>query len=153
MNIKIVCVGKVKEEFYRSMIDKYKKSILASGHNLAIIELQDEMTPAKASEKQEEKIKDIEGERILSYIENEDYVVTLCIEGKEMTSDEFKNYILKNRYNIDNSSLVMVIGGSLGLSNKVVRRSNLKLSFSKLTFPHQLMRVMLMQQLNDCYLS
>lgn len=144
--MKIICVGKVKEQYLKDGIAYYKKQIQKK-YPVEIIEVLDEMTPDGASEKVENKIKAIEGERILKYIRDNDYVIPLCIEGKQMDSRQFLNTctsILREKQ----QELVFVIGGSLGLDSSVVLRGQLKLSFSAMTLPHQLMRMVLLEQLS-----
>jgi 23S rRNA (pseudouridine1915-N3)-methyltransferase len=144
MNIKLICVGKVKEAHYRDLIQEYSTTI-RKNYKFEIIELPDEKTPEQASEKEEEKIKELEGMRIMKRIPEQSLVVPLCIEGKQLSTAQ-----LKTQWNVwknQNQTIVFVIGGSLGLSQKVVQKGNLKLSFSKMTFPHQLMRVILLEQL------
>ena len=129
--IRIICVGKVKEKFYRDAIDEYIKR-MGKYHKIEIVELSDG------------NIKD-ESFSILKRIGSKDFVVTLEIEGKELSSLELSNFIDKTL--ITNSNITFVIGGSDGLSDDVKSRSNYKLSFSKLTFPHQLFRVVLLEQI------
>ena len=138
--MKIICVGKIKEKFFRDAILEYFKRI-SKYTKLDIIEVLDEADESVALKK--------EGERILSKIKNNDYVITLEIEGKELSSLEFAKKIDTN-FN-SNKNLTFVIGGSYGLSEDVKNRSDYKLSFSKFTFPHQLFRVMLMEQIYRAY--
>ncbi|WP_418223024.1 23S rRNA (pseudouridine(1915)-N(3))-methyltransferase RlmH [Clostridium isatidis] len=145
MNITIISVGKLKEKYLKEAIDEYSKR-LSRYCKLEIIELADEKTPDNASEKEELQIKDKEGDLILSKIKDNMFVIALDLKGKEMTSEEFANYI-ENLGVMGNSNIAFVIGGSLGLSKKVISRSNYKLCFSKMTFPHQLFRVMLLEQI------
>jgi len=144
MKITCVTVGKVKEKFYRQAIDEFSKR-LQIYCKLNIIEVADEKTPDKASEKQEEQIKELEGSRILKHIRENDYVIALAIEGKSLDSVELAMKLEELGVN-GTSSIVFIIGGSLGLSKEVIKRSDYQLSFSKLTFPHQLMRVILLEQ-------
>lgn len=144
--MKIICVGKIKEQYLKDGIAYYKKQI-QKRYPLEIIEVQDEMTPEGASEKEEAKIKAVEGERIRKHIGDNDYVIPLCIEGRQMDSRQFANTcagILREKQ----QELVFIIGGSLGLDPSVVRRGDLQLSFSAMTFPHQLMRMVLLEQLS-----
>ncbi len=136
--IKIICVGKIKESFYREAIDEYKKR-LSKYTDLEIIEVPDEglMDPKTSLKK--------EGEKILNQINDKDYVVTLEIDGKELSSIELATK-MDNIYQIS-SNITFIIGGSYGLSDEVKRVSKCKLSFSKLTFPHQLFRVILLEQI------
>lgn len=145
MNITILCVGKVKETFYRDAVSEYAKR-LGRYCKFQIIELADEKTPDKASDHEEDLIKEKEAERILKQIRDDDYVIALAILGKKMDSVEFSEYIKKLGIS-GKSNLVFVIGGSLGLHESVLKRSDDRISFSDMTFPHQLMRVILAEQI------
>lgn len=149
MKITILCVGKVKEKFYRDAIGEYQKR-LSRYCKLEIVEVTDEKTPDGASETVENQIKEKEGNRILSKIREEDYVIALVIDGKMQDSVELSKNIQQLGVR-GKSSIVFVIGGSLGLSKAVLKRANEKLSFSKMTFPHQLMRVILLEQVYRSY--
>lgn len=149
MNITILCVGKIKEKFYQQAIDEYKKR-LSRYCKLQIIEVPDEKTPDKASAKEEELIKRTEGERILKHIQDQAYVIGLAIAGKSYDSVAFSDRI-KTLGVSGKSQLVFVIGGSLGLDEAVLKRCNEKISFSAMTFPHQLMRVILLEQIYRGY--
>lgn len=149
MKIDIVCVGKLKEKYLVQAIDEYSKR-LSRYCKLNIIELADEKTPDNASEKEELQIKDKEGDKILAQIKDTAYVITLDLGGKMVTSEAFAQMISKCGIQ-GNSHLVFVIGGSLGLADKVLKRANGSLSFSKMTFPHQLFRVMLLEQIYRGY--
>ena len=138
--MKIICVGKVKEKFFVDAINEYSKRI-SKYTKLEIIEIPDESNESIAMKK--------EGEKILSKIKDNDYVVTLEIEGNSLTSLEFAKKI-DNNFN-SNKNLTFVIGGSYGLDESVKSRSDYKLSFSKFTFPHQLFRVMLFEQIYRAY--
>ncbi len=149
MNITLVTVGKVKEKFYRDAILEFEKR-LSRYCKLDIMEVADEKTPDKASEIVEEQIKEKEAERILKYIKEDAYCIALAIEGKKTDSVKLANHI--NELAVSGrSNLVFVIGGSLGLHKKVLNRADEKLSFSDMTFPHQLMRVILLEQIYRCY--
>ena len=149
MKITICCVGKVKEKFYVQAIEEYSKR-LSRYCKLEIIEVQDEKTPDNASENLNLQIKQKEGERILSAIKEDAYVCALAIEGKMLDSVELSQKI--DRLGIEGkSNIVFVIGGSLGLSKEVLDRADYYLSFSKMTFPHQLMRVILLEQIYRSY--
>ncbi|MGI6006255.1 MAG: 23S rRNA (pseudouridine(1915)-N(3))-methyltransferase RlmH [Ruminococcus sp.] len=149
MKITCIAVGKVKEKFYQQAIAEFQKR-LGKYTKLEIIEVPDEKTPDKAGEKLEKQIKDTEGGRILKHIREKDYVIALAIEGTAMDSLQFsakiENLGLKGTGNV-----VFVIGGSLGLSEDVLKRSDETLSFSRMTFPHQLMRVILLEQIYRCF--
>lgn len=149
MKITILCVGKVKEKFYRDAIGEYQKR-LSRYCKLEIVEVTDEKTPDGASETVEKQIKEKEGNRILSKIREEDYVIALAIDGKMQDSVELSKNIQQLGVR-GKSSIVFVIGGSLGLSKEVLKRADEKLSFSKMTFPHQLMRVILLEQVYRSY--
>ncbi len=149
MKIRIICVGKIKENFYTQAIDEYSKR-LSRYCKLETVELADEKTPDNASDTQNIRIKEKEGKKILSVIQEDDYVCALAIQGKMLDSVELSEYI--DRLGIDgHSSIAFVIGGSLGLSEEVLARADMKLSFSKMTFPHQLMRVILLEQIYRSY--
>ena len=145
MNIKIVCVGKIKEKFYRDAIQEYGKR-MGRYANFQIVEVPDEKTPDNASEHEMDLIKEKEGERILKHLRDQDYVIGLFIQGKTLDSVELSTH-LQQLFLRGTSSVVFVIGGSLGLSNQVEKRCDFQLSFSKMTFPHQLMRVILSEQI------
>ncbi len=140
--IRIICVGKLKEKYLKDAIEEYSKR-LKKYTSIDIIELQDE------SLYDIEKIKTLEGEKIEKYIQPKDYVITLEIEGIQYTSVDFSKK-LENIYQ-ENSNIDFIIGGSYGLSDNIKKRSNLKLSFSKMTFPHQLFRVILLEQIYRAY--
>ncbi len=144
MNITLISVGKIKEKYLRDAIDEYSKR-LSRYCKLDIIELSDEKTPDNASEKEEIQIKEKEGALILSKIKENSYVIAMDLKGKHLTSEEFSNFI-DNCGVMGNSNLVFIIGGSLGLSEQIIKRANYKICFSKMTFPHQLFRVMLLEQ-------
>ena len=145
MNISIIAVGKLKEKYLKLAIDEYSKR-LSRYCKLDMIELQDEKTPDNASQKEEEQIREKEGKLILARIKDNAYVVAMDLLGKNLSSEEFSDFI-SNCGVVGNSNIVFVIGGSLGLSEEVRARANYKLCFSKMTFPHQLFRVMLLEQI------
>lgn len=145
MKITIIAVGKVKEKFFRDAIDEYSKR-LSRYVKLEIVEVADEMTPDNASENEMMEIKRKEGQRIISKIRDGDVVCCLEILGKNYTSESFADWI-NNQGISGNSSICFVIGGSLGLHPDVTKRANMHLSFSEMTFPHQLMRVVLLEQI------
>lgn len=144
MKITVVSVGKIKEKFFVNAIKEYVKR-LGSYCNLEEIEVSDEKAPETLSEKEEYQVKDKEGEKILKNIKDGSYVIALAIEGKQMSSEEFSDMI-KDLGIRGKSHITFVIGGSLGLSKNILNRADYKLSFSKMTFPHQLMKVVLMEQ-------
>lgn len=136
--IKIITVGQLKEKYLKEAVEEYKKR-LSKYTNLEIIEIKDEGLV------EEKKAIELEGEKINKYLDNKDYIITLEIEGKQMSSVEFSEKL--ERIQIENSNIVFIIGGSYGLSNSIKDKSNLKLSLSKMTFPHQLFRVILLEQI------
>ncbi|MDE6182270.1 MAG: 23S rRNA (pseudouridine(1915)-N(3))-methyltransferase RlmH [Eubacteriales bacterium] len=144
MKISIICVGKIKEKYFTMAIDEYSKR-LSKYIKLNIIEVSDEKAPDNISKAEEEIIKQKEAERILKNIKDE-YVVALCIDGAEFDSVSFSEFIQGN-LNKGVSHISFIIGGSLGLYKSVLERANFKISFSKMTFPHQLMRVILLEQI------
>ena len=149
MKITLVTVGKIKEKFYTDAIAEYSKR-LSRYCKLDIVQVADEKTPDSAGEAVERQIKEKEGERILSSIKDGAYVIALAIDGEMLDSVELSEKI--NGLGIGGvSQIVFVIGGSLGLSDAVLRRADYKLSFSKMTFPHQLMRVVLLEQIYRSY--
>lgn len=145
MKITVLTVGKIKEKFFVDAIKEYSKR-LSKYCNLEITEVTDEKTPDGASEAEEELIREKEGERLLSKIKENSFVITLEIKGKMLDSVELSK-MMEEKMVQGESHLTFVIGGSLGLSKAVMNRSNLALSFSKMTFPHQLMRVILLEQI------
>ena len=149
MNITIISVGKIKEKFYRDAISEYAKRMSRYG-KFDIIEVSDEQTKENASDTENESVKQKEAERILKSIKNDAYVITLEILGKKMNSVQFADKLNKLALQ-GNSHIVFIIGGSLGLHESVSRRANEKLSFSDMTFPHQLMRVILTEQIYRAY--
>ena len=145
MNIDIVCVGKVKERYLRDAIDEYRKR-LSRFAKVDVIEVADEKTPEHASDTLNAQIKEKEGERILKHLRDGAFVVALAIEGDQLTSEQLAARIAQwGLHGV--SHLQFVMGGSLGLDPRVLRRANMPLSFSKMTFPHQLMRVILLEQI------
>jgi len=145
MKIKIVTVGKLKEKYLRDGIAEYSKR-LSRFANLEMIELADEKTPDRASDSENQKILELEGTRILSKIGDRDFVIVLAIEGKSLSSEEFSKQLEQAPIN-GFSTLTFVIGGSLGLFPQVKKRANLSISFGRLTLPHQLMRLVLVEQI------
>lgn len=149
MKITLVTVGKIKERYFEDAIKEYSKR-LGRYCKLDIVQVQDEKTPDGASEAVERQIKDKEGKRILSNIKDGAYVIALAIEGRMPSSEELASRLQK--LGVDGiSHIVFVIGGSLGLSDEVMGRADYALSFSKMTFPHQLMRVVLLEQIYRSY--
>lgn len=148
-DIKILCVGKVKEKYFRDGITFFAGQINKK-YPVSIVECDDEATPDRASEAEELRIRETEGRKLLEKIREEDYVIALCIDGRQYPSDVWRERMQK-RARLISGSLVFVIGGSLGLSGAVVRRADEKLSFSAMTFPHQMMRMILCEQIADAF--
>ena len=150
MDIKIIAVGKIKEKFYKQAIEEYLKR-MQTYNNIEIIEVADEPAGENLSEKEIEQVKDKEGEKILNKVKDDDYVVSLEILGKQETSESFAKFIETEMAEGFGRNLVFIIGGSNGLSKNVSQRANKKQSFSKMTYPHQLMRVILTEQIYRAY--
>lgn len=140
--IKIITVGNLKEKYLKDALDEYRKRI-KKYTNIEIIEVKDEGLV------EEQKAINLESEKIKKYISEKDYIITLEIEGKEFTSPEFAKKI--EQIQIESSNIVFIIGGSYGLSNEIKSKARMHLSFSKMTFPHQLFRVMLLEQIYRAY--
>lgn len=149
MKITIICVGKIKEKYWNMAIEEYAKRLLRYC-KLEIVQVEDEKTPDGASEVLENVIKEKEGKKILSKIPDNAYVIALAIEGKMLDSVELSEKI--EQLGVQGEGhLVFVIGGSLGLWKDVMKRADYALSFSKMTFPHQMMRVILLEQIYRGY--
>lgn len=149
MKITILCVGKIKEKFYTDAIAEYAKR-LSKYCNFEIVEVADEKTPDKASAALEDQIKEKEAKRLLAKIREDAFVCTLEIAGKKLSSEKFADWLEKAAVS-GKSNIVFIIGGSLGLHKSVLTRSDMGLSFSDMTFPHQLMRVILSEQIYRAY--
>lgn len=149
MEIRIITVGKIKEKYLNDGIAEYAKR-LSRYCKLNFIQVPDEKTPDKASDGMNRQIKETEGNRLLSHIREQDYMIALAIEGKMLDSVELSDLIAKLGVQ-GKSSIAFVIGGSLGLSDAVLKRADYKLSFSKMTFPHQLMQMILLEQIYRGY--
>lgn len=149
MKITILCVGKIKEKFYRDAIAEYEKR-LSRYCKLEIIEVADEKTPDNASELVEKQIKEKEAERMEKHLKEGAYVCALAIDGKQLDSVELSEKI-EGLGTSGISHIVFLIGGSLGMSDVLLKRADMKLSFSRMTFPHQLMRVILLEQIYRGY--
>lgn len=145
MKIRVIAVGKIKEKYIRDGINEYLKR-LSRYCSVEIMEVEDEKTQENLTNREIDIIKDKEGKRILSKISPNSHIISLVIEGKQMSSEELANKIEDLMIEGVND-LTFIIGGSLGLSREVIEKSNLKLSFSKMTFPHQLMRMVLLEQI------
>ena len=144
MNIDLICVGKLKEKYLKDAISEYTMR-LSKYCKLEIIEISDEKCPEDMSQAEELKIKLKEGQSILRYVKEDSYVIALEIKGEQLSSEKFAGLI--NKLGIQGqSNITFVIGGSIGLSDELLKRANYLLSFSPMTFPHQLMRVVLLEQ-------
>ena len=140
--IKLITVGTIKEKYLKDAIEEYTKRI-KKYTNIELIEVKDEGLV------EESKAISLEAEKIKKHLNPRDYIVTMEIEGKQLTSEEFSEKL--NQIQIENSNIVFIIGGSYGLSDEIKQLSKLHLSFSKMTFPHQLFRVLLLEQIYRCY--
>lgn len=150
MKIKIICVGKIKEKYLKDGIAEYQKR-LSRFTQFEIIELADEKTPEKASQAENEKIMEKEANRILSKIGNRDYVIALAIEGKQYASEEFSQFVTDITIQ-GFSDITFIIGGSLGLHSKIKQKAHTLISFGRLTLPHQLMRLVLTEQIYRAFM-
>ena len=149
MKITIVTVGKIKEKYLKDAIAEYGKR-LSRYCKLEIVETADEKTPDGASELMEQQVRRKEGERIEKYLREDAYVIALAIDGKMLSSEEFSEKI--GSLGVSGvSHIIFIIGGSIGLDEQILRRADYRLSFSKMTFPHQLMRVILLEQIYRAY--
>ena len=149
MKITVITVGKIKEKYLKDAIAEYTKR-LSKYCKLEIVEVADEKTPDNASEVVEDAIRSKEAERILKYIKDDAYVITLEINGKQLSSEELADKM--DKLGIQGTShIIFIIGGSIGLGKEVLQKSDFALSFSKMTFPHQLMRVVLLEQIYRSY--
>ena len=144
MKIKILCVGKIKEKYLKDAIDEYTKRISRFA-TVEIVELSDEKIPDNPSEAQMKAVINKEGDKIMAKISPSDYLITLCVEGKLLSSEELAKSVSDICVG-GSSTITFVIGGSLGIREDIKQMSKLRLSFSKMTFPHQLMRVILLEQ-------
>ncbi|WP_019157196.1 23S rRNA (pseudouridine(1915)-N(3))-methyltransferase RlmH [Robertmurraya massiliosenegalensis] len=149
MNISIITVGKLKEKYLKQGIDEYLKR-LSSYAKVEVIEVADEKAPEELSTTEMIQVKNKEGDRILAKIHPDTYVIALAIEGKQKSSEELAD-MLDKLATYGKSKIAFVIGGSLGLSQDILQRADEKLSFSKMTFPHQMMRLILVEQIYRAY--
>lgn len=145
MKIKIICVGKIKEKYLKDAIDEYKKR-LSRFAQIEITELNDERIPDNPSKAEMDIVLKKEGDKILEKIGPSDYLITLCVEGKNLSSEELADKV-SDICLMGSSTITFVIGGSLGIREDIKSLSKLRLSFSRMTFPHQLMRVILLEQI------
>ncbi|MBN2795746.1 MAG: 23S rRNA (pseudouridine(1915)-N(3))-methyltransferase RlmH [Clostridia bacterium] len=144
MKISVISVGKIKEKYFVKLIEEHKNSI-SKTIPIDLIEVPDEKCPEKLSDKEMIQVKDLEGERILAKIPDQSIIFVLAIDGKQMSTEELKKKL--KQYN--DQQICFIIGGSLGLSDSVIKKAHVKLSFSNMTFPHQMMKVMLMEQIDE----
>lgn len=145
MNIKIISVGKLKEKYLVQGINEYTKR-LSKYCKITLVEVPDEKAPEKLSEAEMIQVKEKEGERILAKIKEQEYVFALAINGENSSSEDFAATLDKLQTS-GKSQFAFIIGGSLGLSDQVLKRSNAQISFGKMTYPHQLMRLILVEQI------
>lgn len=145
LHIDIICVGKIKEQYLKDAISEYSKR-LSKYCSLNILELPDEQVPNNLSDKLCENIKQVESSNIISHLKKDSYIICLDLNGKQYTSEEFSQKINSIALNY-NSNITFVIGGTLGMSKELLNRSNELICFSKMTFPHQLIRVFLLEQI------
>lgn len=150
MNIKIVCVGKLKEKYFKDGIAEYVKR-MSRFAKVKIVQVPDEKVPEKLSPAEMEQVKEIEGKRILDKIKDKEYVYVTAIKGKERTSEAFAKE-LSNLTTYGHSDITFVIGGSLGTSDAVNKRADDLISFGKFTMPHQLMRLVLIEQIYRAFM-
>ena len=144
MNISIICVGKLKEKYLKDAIDEYSKR-LSKFASVEISEIPDQKIPEKSNDKIDAQILEKEGIQILSKIKPDSFVIAMCIEGNLVSSEDIAKKL--NEITMTKSHITFIIGGSLGLSNEVKKRADFKMSFGKITLPHQLMRVVLTEQI------
>lgn len=144
LSINIVCVGKIKEKFFRESIDEYSKR-LSKYCKLEILELPDEKIPDKTNDSIINEIKEKECNNIINHLKKDSYIIALDLKGKEFSSEEFSRKI--DTISMQNSKITFIIGGSLGLTNSLLSMANEKICFSKMTFPHQLIRIFLVEQI------
>ena len=144
LSINIICIGKIKEKFFKDAIDEYSKR-LSKYCKLNILELPDEKIPDKTNPSIEDEIKSKECDNIIKHIKKESYIICLDLKGKEFSSEELSKEI--ENISMQSSQITFVIGGSLGLTEKILNLADKKICFSKMTFPHQLIRIFLLEQL------
>ena len=144
LTINIVCIGKIKEKFFKDAIDEYSKR-LSKYYKLNIVELPDEKIPEKINTNIENDIKSKECTNMINHIKKDSYIICLDLNGKEFSSEQFSKKI--EDISMESSQITFVIGGSLGLNQEILSLANQKICFSKMTFPHQLIRVFLLEQI------
>ncbi|HHW31836.1 MAG TPA: 23S rRNA (pseudouridine(1915)-N(3))-methyltransferase RlmH [Clostridiaceae bacterium] len=145
MQIKIIAVGKLKEKYLKEAVNEYLKR-LSAYCKIEIVEIPEEKISDNPSKAEEDNVRQKEGQRIINAISERNYVISLDIKGKQLSSEELAEKI-QDLALYGNSSIAIIIGGSIGLSQEVLERSDFRLSFSKMTFPHQLMRIILLEQI------
>lgn len=145
LKIEILCIGKLKEQYLKDAISEYSKR-LSKYCNLTITELPDKKIPNKINPTIAENIKNIESQSIISHIKKDSYVICLDLHGKNLTSEQFSQKIADISLN-SSSSITFVIGGSLGMTQELLNKANFKICFSSMTFPHQLIRIFLLEQI------
>lgn len=144
LSINVICVGKLKEKFFKDAVEEYSKR-LSKYCKLDIIELPDEKIPDKINNSISSSIKEKECENIIKHIKKDSYVIALDLSGKQYSSEEFSKEI--DKLSLHTSNITFIIGGSLGLTSKLLSIANNKICFSKMTFPHQLIRIFLLEQI------
>ena len=144
LNINIVCIGKIKEKYLRDALDEYSKR-LSRYCKLTFLELSDEKIPDKINDNLSNEIKSKECNNIINHLKKDSYLIALDLNGKEFSSEEFSKKL--ENISMENSHLTFIIGGSLGLTKELLDLCDLKICFSKMTFPHQLIRVFLLEQI------
>lgn len=144
LNIKVICIGKIKESFFRDAIAEYSKR-LSKYCKLDILELSDEKIPNNPSPKVIEEIKEKECNNIISHIKKDSYIICLDLKGKELSSEDLSKNL--DKLSLVTSHITFIIGGSLGLTTKLLSMANKNICFSKMTFPHQLIRIFLLEQI------
>ena len=144
LNINIICIGKIKEQYLKSAIEEYSKR-LSRYCKLNILELPDEKIPDKLNNNLSNEIKTKECNNIINHLKKDSYIIALDLTGNELSSEEFSKTI--ENVSMENSSITFIIGGSLGLTKELLNKCNKKICFSKMTFPHQLIRIFLLEQI------
>ena len=144
ININIICTGKIKEKYLKDAIDEYSKR-LSKFCKLNILELPDKKIPDKSNQNIENEIKNIESENVINHLKKDSYIICLDLNGKQFSSENFAKNI--QDISMQNSNITFIIGGSLGINEKLLNLAHQKICFSKMTFPHQLIRVFLLEQI------
>ena len=144
LNINIICIGKIKEQYLKSAIEEYSKR-LSRYCKLNILELPDEKIPDKLNNNLSNEIKTKECNNIINHLKKDSYIIALDLTGNELSSEEFSKMI--ENISMENSSITFIIGGSLGLTKELLNKCDKKICFSKMTFPHQLIRIFLLEQI------